>query len=299
MPATYDIGDSVKLTFTVRDEAGALIDATTAIKVTKPDGTFVTPDPTITHAGTGTYTAIIAIDTAGTWLYRWTATGAATTAEDGQFYAAANATTAVYTTLAELRVALSLKPTDTEDDEDLQDAILVASRAVEQDCQRIFYSKTDTRSFRAQGLWCLRLDTFNDLVSVTTLKTDADGDGTFETTWSAGDYQLLCADGTPNTNAGPEPRPYTQIRAVGARSFPVVCSTGRTNLVQITGTWGWPQVPDPIRRATRMMAAEIYKLNSAPFGATNIADLGIIRVRDNPKYLRLIADYRKHPMLVA
>ena len=140
-----------------------------------------------------------------------------------------------------------------------------------------------------------------DLVSVTALKTDADADGTYETTWAATDYQLLCADGTPNAGAGPEPRPYRRVKAVGAQVFPVPgrWGTARTDLVQIAGVWGWPQVPDRIRRATRMAAAEIFKLRDAPFGAVGFAELGIIRVRDNPKYLRLISDYRLLPVPVA
>jgi hypothetical protein len=40
------------------------------------------------------------------------------------------------------------------------------------------------------------------------------------------------------------------------------------------------------------MAAEVFRLRDAPFGAVGMADLGIIRVRENPKYLRLIAEYR-------
>src|SRR6266498_722731 len=106
MPASYDLGDSVLLTFTVRDIAGALIDATVALTVTKPDGATATPTPT--HPSLGTYTATVAVDQTGLWLYRWAATGAATTAEDGQFFVAAAAAINVYTTLPELKDALRI-----------------------------------------------------------------------------------------------------------------------------------------------------------------------------------------------
>jgi hypothetical protein len=294
MAAFYDLGDSVKLTFLV--QAGDPLvptNATVVLTVTAPDGT--TSTPATNNPATGTYNAAVAATQAGLWLYRWVATGAATTAEDGQFYVQAAAAANVYTTLAEMKASLSIPATDTQDDDDLQDAIGVASRAVSADCKRHFHKVTETRTLAARDAYQVRLGQYMDLVSMTALKTDATGDGTFEQTWTTGDYQLLCQDGTPNVNAGPEPRPYQRIKAIGTLIFPVAASwagSGRDDLVEIVGVWGWPQVPDPIRRATRMMAAEVFKLREAPFGAVGFAELGIIRVRDNPKYQKLIRGYR-------
>jgi len=248
-----------------------------------------------------TYSVNVPATQSGTWTYKFVATGAVTDSEDGAIYVQPAATARVYTTVPELKAALSIPATDTVDDDDLWDAILTASRAVEGDTQRVFYKTTETRTLTPTDRWHVRLGAYMDLVSVTTLKTDADGDGTFETTWATTDYQLLTADGTPNVNAGPEPRPYRRIKAIGTQTFP--CSwawhLGRTDLVQINGVWGWPAVPDRIRRATRLAAAEIFKLNSAPFGAIGMADLGIIRVRANPKYQALISTYQLMPVPVA
>jgi hypothetical protein len=296
MPATYDIGDSALLHFEVRTLVGGVLtltNATVTLTVTKPDATTV--NPVVANVSTGIYEATLSPDQAGMWLFQWAATGAATTAEDGLFYVQAAASANIYTTLAELKMALSIPPTDTQDDEDLQDAISVASRAIDGDCQRAFYKRTEARTLEpGYDLWNLRLGPFNDLVSVTTLKTDASGDGVFETTWAVGEYQLLCQDGTPNTNAGPEPRPYQRIKATGGKSFPLPSWTGgaRSNLIEIAGVWGWPAVPDRIRRAARMMATEQFALRDVKFGAVGMGDLGIIRVRENPKYQRLISDYR-------
>lgn len=294
---SYNIGDAVPLVYTINAVA------TVVLTVTDPDGVVTTPATTQGGAPPAvTYTRNEPATKAGVWLFRFVATGAVTDAEDGQFYVQPNATSNVYTTLPELRAALGPIPVaDTRDDDDMQDAIITASRAVDGDCQRTFYKRSEVRTLEPTDRYWLRLGAYNDLVSVTTLKTDATGDGVFETTWQTSDFQLLCADGTPNVNAGPEPKPYRRIRAIGTQVFPCTWAwhLGRTDLVQIDGVWGWPAVPDRIRRATRMMAAEIFKLNSAPFGATNIADLGIIRVRDNPKYQRLIADYRILPIPVA
>jgi hypothetical protein len=292
---SYDIGDAVPLVYTINATA------TVALTVTAPDGTISTPATVQAGAAPAvTYTAAVLVGQAGLWRYRFLATGAVTDAEDGQFWVQPAAAGNVYTTLPELKAALTIPPGDTQDDDDLQDAILVASRAVDGDCQRTFARVTETRTLQATGPYRLRLGPSMDLVSVTSLKTDADGDGTYETTWAASDYQLLCADGTPNVNAGPEPRPYRRVKAVGAQVFPAAVWAGaRTDLVQIAGVWGWPSVPDRIRRATRMAAAEVFKLRDAPFGAVGFAELGIIRVRDNPKYLRLISDYRLLPVPVA
>jgi hypothetical protein len=275
------------------------------LTVTAPDGTVTTPSTTQGGSPpTVTYTANVPATQSGTWTYRFVATGAVTDSESGQFFVVAAVNDRVYVTLPELKASLSIPQTDTVDDDDLQDAILTASRAVDGDCQRVFYKTTETtetRTLEPTDRWHLRLGPYMDLVSVTTLKTDSDGDGTFETTWATTDYQLLCADGTPNVNAGPEPRPYRRIKAIGTQTFPCAWQwrLARSDRVQIAGVWGWPAVPDRIRRATRLAAAEIFKLNSAPFGAVGVADLGIIRVRDNPKYQRLIADYRIMPVPVA
>jgi len=295
VPATYDVGDSIKLTFTVRDEAGALINATTAIVVTKPDSTTVTPAPTITNVSTGIYTAIVAPDQVGTWLYRWAATGAATTAEDGQFYVQLPVAANIYTTLAELKDALRIPLTDSDLDSVFDAAILAVSREIDQHCGRHFYKLTETRTLIPTDRYRLNLGEFNDLVSVTTLKTDASGDGTFETTWTTADYQLLTAAGTPNINAGPEPRPYTQVRAIGTQTFPCAWAwNSRTDRVEITGTWGWPAIPVPVREACKLLAVESGKLlREAPFGVAGFGEFGVVRVRDNRKAMAYLAPYRR------
>jgi hypothetical protein len=290
---SYDLGDAIPLVYTLNATA------TVTLTVTAPDGAVSNPSTTQGGAPPAvTYTGYVSANQAGLWRYRFAATGAVTDAESGQFYVSPALDDTVYTTVPELKVALNLQPSDTADDDDLQDAILVASRQVDADCQRHFHQVTGARTLSANDPWLVRLGEYMDLVSVTTLKTDVGGDGVFETVWSASDYQLLCGDGTANPTAAAEPRPYRRIKAVAGKSFPVSTS-GRTNLVEVTGTWGWPAVPDRIRRACRQMAAEVFRLRDAPFGAVGMSDLGIIRVRENPKYMRLIADYRLRPMLAA
>lgn len=54
----YDPGDTVMLAVNTFDATNTLADATPAptLRITKPDGTVLTPAPTVVHASTGTYT---------------------------------------------------------------------------------------------------------------------------------------------------------------------------------------------------------------------------------------------------
>jgi hypothetical protein len=61
-----------------------------------------------------------------------------------------------------------------------------ASRAVDEFCNRHFFVKTTTNYFDGAKVLLLH----RDLLTVTTLKTDADGDQTFENTFATTDYNL-------------------------------------------------------------------------------------------------------------
>jgi hypothetical protein len=77
----------------------------------------------------------------------------------------------------------------------------------------------------------------DDLQSITTLKTDADGSGVFGVTWTASDYQLNPLNGL----AGGITTPYTQVRAIGEYLFPIYEPrnvNANEASVQIAGVWG-------------------------------------------------------------
>jgi hypothetical protein len=68
-----DIGDVYRISTTVTDTAGDLVNAATAVlTVTAPDGT--TSTPAVTNPSAGTYHADVTIDAAGRWLWRWATT---------------------------------------------------------------------------------------------------------------------------------------------------------------------------------------------------------------------------------
>lgn len=111
-------------------------------------------------------------------------------------------------------------------------AIEGASDTIDSECSRTFQPYTATKYFSPTGSSSLTLPIGTDLIAITTLKTDDDGDGVFETTWATTDYVLL----PRNALVGPAPSPYWQIRvaADGDYSFPV-----GDDLVEIVGTWGY------------------------------------------------------------
>lgn len=206
----------------------------------------------------------------------------------------------LYAEAADLKVRFGIP--DSIDDTKINSALDSASRAIDQHCQRVFYSASAvTATFVPSDSYRLRLaDTDvwrGDLVSVTTLATDATGDGVYETTWSASDYQLWPV----NAAAGPEARPYTEVRAVGGQTFPIPYTrTQRLNRVQIAGTFGWPTAaPSAVTEACLMLAAELFKLKDAPFGIAGLSEFGVVRIRENPKVATMLAPYQRYPLLVA
>jgi hypothetical protein len=276
--------------------AGVATDPTAVmLTVTSPSGTVSTytwPTPsTLTHGTAGVFSKDIACSEDGEWQYLWEGTNAASDAEAGTWTVFETSLGHLYCTVAALKDRVRIS--DTGDDYQLHVACFAASRAIETACERIFYrTATGTvRTFVPNDLWCLKLGPYNDLVSVSTLKTDGSGDGTFETTWLTSDYQLLPV----NPGAAPETRPYTKIKAVGGQTFPWICPgvASRDDRVEVTGVFGWPAVPWAVKKAAQMLAEEIFK--DAPYGVAGINDFGVIRAKSNPRIQSLIDPY-VHPM---
>jgi hypothetical protein len=276
------------------DVAGVATDPTTvSLTVTTPSGTATTytyAASEITRTSTGVYAKDIACSEAGVWLCLWVGTGTASDAVAGTWTVHDTALQRLYCTPEELKSSRGI--TDTADDAEILAACETAARWIDGACDRSFWRGTDTRTYAPTSLYCLTVD---DLVSVSTLKADAAGDGTFETTWTSGDYQLLPV----NPAVGPERRPYTQIRAVGSYTFPYpTIGPARADLVQVVGVFGWPAVPAAVKQAAQVLAGDFLKLGGMTFGVANYGDFGPIRARPNPIAAALLAPYRRKPVLV-
>jgi len=189
--------------------------------------------------------------------------------------------------------AWSQAETSTKFDQ-MDTAVTATSRAIDEYCQRRFYQDGTVpspvaRTFQVIDCHVLRLGPFNDLVSLSTLKTDAAGDGTFETTWTATDFELGPVDRPPG-------RPYTQIEAIGGLQFPIVRGTGRSVRVEVTGVWGWAAIPVEVHQACLIKATQVFGRMQAIYHAGGLDAFGPIRISrfEDPHVVSLI-DPLRHP----
>ena len=300
--ARYPVNQPVSVNFTDRDRTGALVDAgalTTLVKIQNADGTYTTTGTYTppTRDSLGTYHQDIPVadlQVLGHYAWTVTATGTGASVAFGDFdvfdpFAEESVQPATdYATIEELKQRLSIF--DTTDDAQMAIAVSGASRAIEGATGRYFWKGADTRTYVPESIWSQTID---DLVTVTTLKTDQDGDGVFETTWTAGtDYELALGDRSYNISASGEQRPYTQVKVIsGGKLFPFTWAFSRQDRIQVAGTFGWPAIPVTIRQVTLQLAAELFKLKDAPFGVVSFADLGVVRVQQNPQMYTLLQPY--------
>ena len=193
-----------------------------------------------------------------------------------------------YVTLPEYKAWVGLS--DTVDDVVIGRALLAASRGIDNFCHTQFGQTTvgTNRLFDTCDSRWLRI---GEAAAVTAVATDTDADGTFETVWAATDYQLLPL----NPAAAPEPEPFTEIHAIGTLTFPRVASaTSRFGLVQVTGTWGWPAVPDAVVQSTLLVTNRLVKRRGSPEGVAGFDEFGVIRIsaRDDPDATRYLTPYK-------
>jgi hypothetical protein len=266
---------------------GVPTDATT-VTLTITDPTGATSAPSVTHVSAGTYTANVACTVAGVWAYLWEGTGTASDAVAGTWTVVTVALNQNYCTVEELKSRLGI--TDTADDFELGLAAAGASRAIDEITGRYFWRGTGTRTYIPESISRQSLD---DLVSVTSLAVDRDGDGVFEETWVQGtDYALEVAPGKYNAAAKGEQWPYTAAVVItGGRLFPYVWMWSHLDRIQVTGVFGWPAVPLNVKNAAIIAGAQIFRIKDAPFGVAGFGEFGVVRVQSNPQVMWLLHRY--------
>ncbi len=166
----------------------------------------------------------------------------------------------------------------------------LANGLISHNCGEHFNRITETRTFVPRSLYQLNLD---PLVSVTAFSLDRDGDGIFEEAWVQNtDYQLRIGPDSYNLNATGILRPYRQAVVIQTgRLFPFVYPFSHFDRVQVTGTWGWSQVPAGVTEAAFILATDLFKFKDAPFGVSGTSDYGIIRIQANPWLIELLRPY--------
>jgi len=118
-----------------------------------------------------------------------------------------------YATLAEIKAAQTISSVNAGDDAYIEDLVEAASRYIDIYTGRRFWANSvdETRTYHADEIDMLMID---DCLSITTLKTDQDGDHVYETTWNTTDYDLM------PSNAPLYPRPYTWIKVAPYGFYP-------------------------------------------------------------------------------
>lgn len=155
-----------------------------------------------------------------------------------------------YCTVAEANTRLELR--GTRDNPVIGTLIAACSRLIDDYCRRRFYASTQTRLYSAPSAAYpfynqMGMITYSatrpprilvdDLLTVTSIATDEDGDRVYELSWAATDYDLYPA------NNPADGLPYWEIRTAinGTHRFPF------TPLgIQITGSWGFSATTPPL-----------------------------------------------------
>lgn len=275
MTDTRDVGDGYPIRYEARHpDTSVLTDATVSLTITSASGT-TTPSPV--HSSTGTYDYTIPLSTTGPWYWQWDVSGAVVDRAYGSVLAA-NPAPPSYASLADVKEFLKIS--DTRDDAELLKRLPAATRRVEKDCGRRFWTTNgvSARTYRARHPELLMVD---DIATTTGLIIEV---GRTASGWSTVDSGSV--DFLPE-NAEADYRAIEILqRVVGV--WPVYGSTR----VRITAQWGWLAVPEDIVTATCIQTARLFRRKDAIEGIVGNSDYGPVRIsRYDADYDQLIHPY--------
>ena len=188
-----------------------------------------------------------------------------------------------YCTLAQIKAATRI--TDAIDDALLEMAVESASRLIDAECDRNFYSGgTATRDFIPNDSYVVDTD---DLTSIVSVKLDDAGNRDFPVTLAISDYQTEPVNQKVSGNAFP----ITRLRMVGDHLLPI---WGKQATVRIEGVYGFTPTPIQVTQACVIQAGRIFKRNDSFLGVAGFGDLGAIRVgKVDPDVAMLIRPFKK------
>ncbi len=148
-----------------------------------------------------------------------------------------------YSTLDEVKTELDLTTDDYDDM--LMGMVDQAKGFIDTYCNRDFTATSTTKYFDGSPSPLF----IDDLISVTTLKLDQDGDATYESTMATTDYILYPLNTTPKTRIKLSPNSTYGGFASGIKKG-----------VEIAGSWGYQAtVPDVVTRASIIQVCRWFK----------------------------------------
>lgn len=188
-----------------------------------------------------------------------------------------------YTTGSAVKTALGI--IDATSDSELELVIESVSRLIDDYTGRFFYQVAASTAYYTADEYLTQ--PIDDFVSVGTVATDGDANGTYSTVWSANtDYAVA------PFNAAATGRPYTEIVALteGANTFPI----GTIKGVKIVGTRGWPSIPKPVEMSCIIQSGRIFNRRNTPFGIAGAPEVGQMRLlaRLDPDVEQMLRAYR-------
>ena len=175
-----------------------------------------------------------------------------------------------------------------KDDALLESIVEAISRWIDNHTGRRFYQTSETRYYTADFNDLLFVD---DFTGTPTIKTDDDGDRTYENTWAATDYDALPLNGSVDGV------PFTMLETTpnGTLTFPKIKKG-----VEIAASFGYSSTaPKAIKEACLLASERLARRKDAIFGVTGSRDLGsadvaIRIVKNDPDVMNLLAPYVRH-----
>jgi len=179
---------------------------------------------------------------------------------------------------------------DTQSDEALESIITAISRAIDFITHRRYYAATETRYYTPDHPDYLEVF---DLLSISAngLKTDEDGDRTYEVTWATADYDLMPF----NASLDGEPYTWLEITPDGDYSFP----DGVSKSVELAGSYGYSATTPPgIEEACLLTCHRLMKRADTPLGVSGSTNLGQVNIiiktmTADPDIMELLAPFMR------
>lgn len=204
------------------------------------------------------------VDTAGWYLGWWRVTSGTQDTDTPEFLIEIRAHDDLngYLELEEFKSAQVIEGSFA--DKEISDAIVAASRGIDQALGRRFYPDADAAQVRYytpqadSRLWV------DDLVELTEVAVATTGTGTFSEIWTE-DTDFVLGP----LNAAADGEPYTNIEVLPLGGFRF--TVGAPKSVRVTGKFGWSTPPPQIKTLTSLIAARLVKrTREAPFGIIQI-----------------------------
>jgi len=196
-----------------------------------------------------------------------------------------------YLTSSEFKASTTLTGTSFAD-ADITLALSTASRSVDDMCGRRFWADANVNQVRYYTPLSPTFALVDDIITLTSLLVDSDGDGTFEETWTENtDFTLEPLNNPAETPA--RPRWLIKVHQLSTQgTLPVRYPRS----LKVTAKFGWAAVPDQIKQATGILASRLMiRSREAPLG---VVALGLDAVagriaREDPDVRSLIAPFVK------